>query len=175
MINRMAPRFWHRCLAWAIAGTLAVGALLLMAAPAVNAWFSRHEVREQIRSNIQRIEQRPLDARLDVSELVSSMDGASAALELQTVLQSSASESGFEPSILRALGYQDMGEHQTAWVELRGDVDLQALLEFLAALERHRPIILVREVSIVGEGAQTGDGLLSIRLEAGLIFDAAAS
>lgn len=149
---------------------LVIAALLLVTFPAIDAWLMRQELREQMRLNIQRVRETPLDIHLDVQELISSTDDASAALELQTLLQNFAQASGFELSSLRVLGYENIGDHQSVWVELRADGDLQALVEFLSALEGHRPIVLVRDIALAG-GEVHADRHLSIRLEAGSIFD----
>jgi len=111
-------------------------------------------------------------ARYDLAQIASAgADDASAQLALQALLDRAARAAGFSVTALRPTGSEALGGvGRAVWVEATLSGDLQSLAELLTALDRERPILLVRTLEIEGGEGARPDTNLQVRLEAGRVW-----
>jgi len=110
--------------------------------------------------------------RYDVAQIAAAhTDDASAQLTLQALLDRTARAAGFSVTALRPTGGEALGAvGRAVWVEATLSGDLQSLTQLLAALDRERPILLVRMLEIEAGNSARPDTNLRVRLEAGRVW-----
>ncbi|MGD2134110.1 MAG: GspMb/PilO family protein [Maricaulaceae bacterium] len=114
-------------------------------------------------------------ASFDLDEIAARhRDDAEAQLALQAALDRLVRSAGLAAGSVRPLGPEVLGDlGRVAWVEVSLTTDLQGLTDVLAAIDRERPLMLLRALEVqAGSGARSDENL-RIRLEAGRAWRAA--
>jgi hypothetical protein len=163
----------ERAAAVAILAVLVAGAGWGALAPMAGAAATRAEVLERL-ARYERTIEAPASAAaaFDPNELAARhADDAEAQLSLQALLDRLARAQALAVQSLRPSGEESFGElGRMTWVELDAVGDLQALADFLAALDKERPVILLRVVEAETGAGPRPDASLRVRVEAGRVW-----
>src|SRR5690606_19518331 len=103
-------------------------------------------------------------------------DESNAQLNLQSILDTHARSTAIAVQSLTPAGSEPLGEFgQIAWIEASLQGDLQAVLDFLAALDRERPVLLIRAAEFGVTNPADPDRSLHMRIEVGRVWRPAES
>jgi hypothetical protein len=172
MTRRMLHPMLQRLCALVILGVGLGIAVAAAASPLAGALAARDAAQARL-SHLQDLAKTPTAsvARYNPDDLATTqVDDAATQIALQSTLDGLAKAAGLNIQSVRPAGAEALGDVGHAmWAEITLSGDLQALTDFLKAMDAERPIVLVRRLDVEhGEGFRP-DSFLRIRLEAGRI------